>query len=124
MAKYFVNITNHDSSKWSNEQREKAEKYGEIIEYGFPHVIPIESSQRLRARAINICDDIINKFGNDIVALVQGEMTLTYKLVNEFKRHNITCLAATSERVVTENVQPDGSTKKQATFKFVAFREY
>lgn len=124
MAKYFVNITNHDSIKWSNEQREAANCYGEIMDHGFPPVNPRSSHQALNAKAINITNNIINQLGEDIIVLVQGEMTLTYKLVNEFKRRGITCLAATSEREVIEKVQPDGSTKKQAIFKFVAFREY
>ena len=124
MAKYFINITNHYSVNWSKEQQEAANKYGYIIDHGFPMVPPRASSKSLDNEATNLVNFIIDKFGNNIVALVQGEMTMTYKIVNEFKRRGITCVAATSERTVTEKRQDDGSTKKQTIFKFVGFREY
>lgn len=124
MVKYFINITNHYSVNWSKEQQEAANKYGEIIDHGFPMVPPRASSDSLNNEATTLVNLIINKFSNDIVALVQGEMTMTYKIVNEFKRHGIICLAATSERIVTEKRQDDGSTKKQTIFKFVGFRKY
>ena len=125
MAKYFINITNHYSVTWSKEQQEAANEYGEeIIDHGFPGIPPRASSDSLDNEAKNLVNFIINKFGSNIVALVQGEMTMTYKIVNEFKRRGITCVAATSERTVTEKRQDDGSTKKQTIFKFVGFREY
>lgn len=125
MAKYFINITNHYSVTWSKEQQEAAKEYGEeIIDHGFPGIPPRASSDSLSNEATTLVNFTIDKFGNDIVALVQGEMTMTYKIVNEFKRHGITCVAATSEREVVKTTQSDGKTNKTSVFKFVAFREY
>lgn len=124
MSKYFINVTNHDSKNWSDKQTDVATNYGKIIDMGFPAVDPDDSSSRIRAAAINIVKNIINQYGFDFVALVQGEMTFTYALVNEFKRNGITCLAATSKRKSVEKTQPDGTTTKISVFEFVQFREY
>lgn len=124
MSKYFINMTNHDAHMWSNDQKEAATNYGEIINVGFPKINPHDSSARVAARATNITKEIIKKYGKNIIVLVQGEMNFTYAVVNLFKKEGVTCLAATSERKVIETTQPDGNTKKTSVFQFVKFREY
>lgn len=123
--KKFINMTNHNTKMWSAEQTEAAIHFGsEIIDVGFPTINPHDSSSRVAARATNIAKDIVSKYGNNIIVLVQGEMTFTYAIVNAFKKEGATCLAATSERKVVETTQPDGNTKKTLVFQFVKFREY
>ena len=56
----------------------------------------------------------------ETVVHVMGEMTFTYNMVNALKNVGITCLASTTERLVT--MTSDG--KKVSDFKFVQFREY
>lgn len=55
-----------------------------------------------------------------IHALVQGEFSLTVALLRKLQDKGITCLAATTERVASD----DAEGRSTRTYKFVRFREY
>ena len=143
----FLNLSNHPSAGWSEAQRQAAmaliqkhgsscrddgqtppEIFGEcrgtgagIVDLPFPNVDPkagpddiatLADSQIERLRQAGL------KSG-DIVH-VMGELTLTYQIVRRLKSLGVTCVAATTERIVT--TQPDG--KKLSEFHFIQFRPY
>lgn len=92
-----------------------------IVDLPFPNVDPkagpdeidrMASEQVARLQAAGL------KSG-DIVH-VMGELTLTYQIVRRLKSLGVTCVAATTERIVT--TQPDG--KKLSEFHFIQFRPY
>ena len=126
MKKVFVNLTNHPSAKWNSEQLSEAKKYGDIIDMNFPQVSPTANILDIMGLAKSMVADICGTYDSDteLHILVQGEMTLTYALVSEFHKKEVDCYAACSDRVTEEVVNPDGTTSKKSTFKFVQFREY
>ena len=124
--KKFINFTNHSSAKWSSEQLSAAQKYGEVVDFAFPQVAATATQDEIIKIARSIVSDICGTYDSEteIRVLVQGEMTLTYALVHMFHNIGIPCYAACSDRVTEEIVNPDGTTTKKATFKFVQFRMY
>lgn len=116
----FINLSNHPSDKWSEEQINAARSYGEIVDMAFPVIEPILTKEDI-LRLVKVFTKMIvdNRDGKTVVH-VMGEMTFTYNLVNALKELGITCLASTTERNTV--MTPDG--KKISEFKFVQFREY
>jgi hypothetical protein len=121
---YFINITNHPAAKWSAEQLDSAKRYGNVVDIPFPQISPTATQDEIKKMAKSLAADICGTYQIGDGALVQGEMTFTYVLVHELQARGIVCFAACSERVTEEVVNPDGTTTKRSTFKFVQFREY
>ena len=116
----FINLTNHSSAYWSEEQLEKARMWGEVVDLPFPVVDPFLDRDGIAALARDYsikCLDMLTD--NEGAVHVMGEHTLTYALVNELKRHGVLCLASTSQR---STIEENGS--KLSEFSFCIFREY
>ncbi|MGN0600776.1 MAG: hypothetical protein ACI4JK_12910 [Oscillospiraceae bacterium] len=118
----FINFTNHRSELWSNEQREAAEKYGEIADIAFPTVDPSFGSEMIYALAEKYAA-MICCYNPDAV-LVQGEMTLCYAVVSILISKGINAVCATTERVTSTHLGHNGETVKVSEFRFVRFRSY
>lgn len=117
----FINLTNHPSDKWGEDQMAAASLYGEIVDWPFPMVKPSASHDDIRLLAEDIHSAIINKYGKRIAAIhIMGELTLCHALILLFRTDGITCIASTTERIASES--SDGT--KTSLFKFVQFREY
>ncbi len=116
----FINLTNHPSDKWSEEQLEAARRYGEIVDLSFPIIEPTYSKDDIMFLVRECTETIMGIKEGVTVVHVMGEMTFTYNLINALKDAGITCLASTTERNTI--MTPDG--KKISEFKFVQFREY
>ena len=118
---YFINLSNHPSDRWDEEQRKAAEEYGEIVDIPFPQVGPEASHEDILAMADECVHAIEEKAQNtDITVHVMGEMTLTYAIVSRLKEMGIRCVASTTER----NTVVDDSGVKTSVFAFTMFREY
>lgn len=115
----FINLSNHPSEGWSEEQLTAAQQYGEIVDVHFPNIEPSFTTSMVNSLA-DVTIETITALGKDIVVHVMGEMTFTYAVVSRLKALGITCLASTTERNTITT--PDG--KKISEFKFVKFREY
>ena len=115
----FINLTNHPSSGWSNEQLEAAQQYGEIVDLSFPTIEPTFTSKDIHELADVVVEGIQDLDISPVVH-VMGEMTFTYAVVARLKARGITCLASTTER----NTIMTADGKKISEFKFVQFREY
>ena len=122
MNSVFINLSNHPSGKWDEEQKKAAMHYGEIIDIPFPE-IPAQADEReVEELADQYLDQILQyKCG---AVMVQGEFTLTYRLIKLLAEKQITTLAACSERNTEETVNPDGSTSKKTIYRFVRFRRF
>lgn len=118
----FVNLTNHPFRDWTLKQQEAAKEYGEVTDYPFPLVPPEFDKKQVNALAERVTNDIL-QLSPDIVCC-QGEMTLTYSLVNMLKEHGIKVVAACSERNIIEKKAEGGRIIKTTEFNFVKFREY
>ena len=115
----FINLSNHPSDGWSEEQLAAAQEYGEVVDIHFPNIEPSFTSSMVKSLA-DITVDTITALGKNITIHVMGEMTFTYAVVSRLKARGIRCMASTTERNTI--MTPDG--KKISVFKFVQFREY
>lgn len=120
--KLFVNLTNHKSDLWSDDQLKAAKKYGLLIDYPFPVISPLLDEESVRMISETTVDDIM-KFCPTAV-LCQGDYSATYQMVSLFKKFGVLVLSACSERDVKEIKEPSGETTKISLFKFVRFRKY
>ncbi len=118
----FINLSNHPSSEWSEEQMAAAVAIGgEVVDIPFPYVDPNADEDEIDRLGYKCVERIVlvGGLGGQIVH-VMGEMTLTHDIVQRLHYLRVRCLASTTERHVTTN--PDGSTT--STFRFVRFRDY
>lgn len=114
----FVNISNHPSADWPEEQHRAAlDLAGRVEDIPFPEVGPDWSLRRLEDEADRIAGALPPETTH---AMVQGEFTLTAALVRRLQQKGIRCLAATTERRVERT--EDG--REVRSFRFVRFREY
>jgi hypothetical protein len=119
----LINLSNHNSSKWPENQKATAENlYGSVTDFSFPTINPTWTKEQVAALAeetLNKCLVMLPKTRNNAIHIM-GEMTFTYVFVNLAKQKGITCVASTTERLVETNEKG----KKVSVFKFVKFREY
>lgn len=126
----FINLSNHPSDRWSEEQLKAAQAYGEIREIPFPNVDPESPAEVIQKQAEELVERVLDVLAalkspdSDAVAdadvvMCQGEFTLCYRVVTILKEHGIRVVAACTER----NVRMDGD-QKISIFRFVQFREY
>ena len=119
----LINLTNHPSANWNEEQREEAvRQWGKIEDYSFPAVGSEGDNVSMMQCAQAIVSEVV-KMNPDAV-LCQGEMSMTFLLVAMLQKKGIPVYAATSERRAKEELQPDGSICKSVVFSFVMFRKY
>lgn len=116
----FINLTNHPSENWSEEQLSAARQYGDIVDLPFPIIEPTFTKADILFLVKESTDAIMAIKDGETVVHVMGEMTFTHNLVNALKDAGITCLASTTERNTI--MLPDG--RKISDFKFIKFREY
>lgn len=125
MENYFINISNHPTSKWGNKQLEAAKALGKyIIDIPFPSVpseMPVEDLKSLIPELSYYdeegeCTIVIKK---SAVVHLMGESTLVHLMVDELQRMGFTVVASTTER---KSVEKDGV--KTSIFEFVQFRQY
>lgn len=117
----LINLSNHPSAKWSNEQLTVAERYGRIVDLPFPEIKPNGDEKYIDELASEYYNKVRDLAKGDSVSVhVMGEMTFTFALVNLLKKGGINCIASTTERIVNEFENG----QKQATFRFVRFRNY
>lgn len=116
----LINLSNHPSSKWPKEQMEAAKKYGEIIDMPFPVIDPAGDEEYVKETADEYVQKVLDiACDKQVTVHLMGEMTLTYALLERFKEHGIPCIAATTERIVSEE-----KGVKVSIFRFVKFRYY
>lgn len=117
----FVNLSNHPSADWSEEQKNAALAYGEIIDVSFPSVPSSCSDKAMQKIADKAVGAVVKAAypASEVTVHVMGEMTLTYKIVNKLRARGIRCLASTTDRMVRDL----GNGEKISQFHFVEFRE-
>lgn len=122
----LINISNHPSAKWQPHQKNMAENsYGKIFDISFPDV-PAEAdslyilsiAREYSQKIIALVDEYSNESKPNAVH-IQGEFTLTYRIVSLLKKSGVKCIASTSKRDISEE-----NGKKVIHFNFVQFREY
>jgi len=118
----FINISNHASSGWSEQQLKKAKEYGEVIDIPFPEVNPRADSDEINRQVEELYGQVMKY--QDPVVMVQGEFVLTFRLVTKLLAAGLRVVAACSERNTVEEIDEEGNTVKKIRFEFVGFKEY
>lgn len=118
----FINCSSHPHDSWDSKQLSEATKFGEVVDLHFPNVDPNMSDTDLD----NLANDLFVKIKdyNPDMVMIQGEFTLTYRVINLLKNSGIVCVAACSERKSHERVNESGATERFSVFEFVQFRKY
>lgn len=118
----FINCSNHPSVNWTDDQKQAAKEYGEIIDIPFPNVRYDLTDDEL--------DDLVEETVNIIMrhnpkaVMCMGEFVCCFRIVQKLKDNNIIVLASKTARVCKKVVNEDGSTTKTSWFDFKGFREY
>lgn len=117
----FVNLSNHPSCYWSEEQLLAARNYGEIVDVPFPVVEPEWDASAVKLLAVEMFNTI-SLLGSaaEVVVHLMGEQTFCYELACKLQKAGYLCVASTTHRETM--YLEDGS--KLSNFKFVHFREY
>lgn len=113
----FINLTNHPSDKWNEDQKRAAQCYGAIEDLPFPEVDPEGGEDYVRALSDRLVEQVIERRPDAV--LCQGEFTLAYSVIRKLQQRGVTVLAACSKRNVMEK-----ENRKVTIFEFVRFREY
>lgn len=121
----FINISNHNSEKWTNKQKKEAKVFGEIVDLGFPAIAPSmnEEIDVLVSEYIEKVRNLTNNMMAENVIMVQGEFTFTYRLVSSLKNAGFVVVCACTERKAVETVDGE-KIIKQSIFEFAGFRRY
>lgn len=116
----LINLSNHPLGQWSREQLVAATAYGTCVDYPFPQVPSDADEALIRTMAENLVTDILTRYPDkELTIHLMGELTLTYQAVKLFHEHQISCIAATTERIVTETEH-----ERISRFQFCKFRKY
>lgn len=121
----LLNLSNHPKAKWDERQLAAATNaFGAVEDMPFPQIDPtatLDDVARIAHDCADRCEHALNEHADESNTVhLMGEFTFTYLFLKEMERRRISCLASTTERIVTENA--DGS--KTTVFKFVQFRPY
>ena len=118
----IINCTNHPSQFWSNEQKQAATAYGDIVDIPFPQVPPSIDPDEIRSLVDDYAAKIEDKKPDAVLAA--GEFTFLFMLVDRLLRDGIKVISSCSTRNTVEMTHSDGSVEKNAVFVFERFREY
>lgn len=118
----FINLSNHPSSQWGDDQLAAARKLGKIVDMNFPPIDPQTPPERIQNYAKSTFS-FIRALGKPVV-MVQGEFTFTYQLVRLLQEAGIRAVVSCSKRVSEEYVNETGATVKISSFRFEGFRDY
>ena len=118
----MINFTNHPYEMWDEGQKKAAAAFGDIKEIPFPEVNPETKEEELDTIAKEYTEKVLAL--HDPVVLLQGEFTLSFRLVQLLKAEDLQVVAACSKRNVREWKDDEGKYHKEMLFDFVQFRRY
>ena len=120
-SRKLINLSNHPSTFWDENQLKAAAEYGEIVDLSFP-AVDADADETYIEMLVDDYFETIKEMtkGNIFTVHLMGEMTFTLALVKKLQQIGIDCIASTSERISTEME----SGQKQVIFNFVRFRKY
>jgi len=114
----LLNLSNHPSTAWPQNQLASASMWGDIQDLPFPQIDPSAQQDDIEALAKSYLTKILGL--KPAAVHLMGELTFSFALVHLLKSHSINVLASTTHR--TTEVRPDGT--KISKFEFVQFRSY
>ena len=118
----LINCTNHPFEIWNTAQREAAGAFGEVVDLPFPQIDPHSTPEELRRLAKEYAERI--EAQQPTAALVAGEFTFAFLLVDKLLKDGVRVLCTCSRRMTQEFRNPDGTNEKRTVFVFDGFRDY
>ena len=117
----FINLSNHSSAVWGEEQKTAAMEYGEVIDVPFPAIDEFADIEYIKTLA----DEYLLKVQqlaspNNATVHLMGEQTFTYSMLYRLQKAGYMCVASTTRRIV----DMDEENRRIVTFCFERFREY
>ncbi len=120
----LINISNHPSSSWGENQLKAANRYARVADLAFPHIDPEADTNDLFQLAKQYEEKIRKLLAAESTGTfavhIMGELTFCFALVARLQKAGISCLASTTQRKTIDN----GNGSKTVLFDFVRFREY
>lgn len=117
----LLNLSNHPSFNWSNEQKDAAiRQFGGIVDLPFPMIDPDASLESVEELAEETYERIISMNLIDLSVHVMGELTFCYAFLKILELKGIAAYASTTHREVVVNE----SGVKTSVFRFFKFRPY
>ena len=118
----LINLSNHPSVHWSEEQKKASKIFGGLLDIPFPQV----DAKADEIYISKLADEYFQKIlviskEEDIVVHLMGELTFTFALLKRLQKFGIRCIASTSKRLVQEE---SPGRKSEVIFQFERFREY
>jgi len=121
LPKLFINLTNHPSGEWSEEQLAAARQLGDVEDMEFPDIAPHADEVELDQLAAEYARRIVSRAaGHETTVHVMGEMTFTHRLVTLLQDAGVRCVASTTVRDVSTDIVGN----KVVAFHFSRFRDY
>lgn len=117
----FINLSNHPSNNWSEEQTLAAEKYGEIIDITCPVMDASIDEEQVKTLAETTVKKI-NEL-NPATIMCTGEFSFCYAAITELKKCGYKVFSTRSENKVIDSIV-DGISQRNITYKFLEFVEY
>jgi hypothetical protein len=118
----LINLSNHPSVNWMPEQITTAQSFGKIVDIPFPAIPPDWDTEKVILMAheyLDKCKQLLNSKNETSAVHLAGEPIFCFVLAQLLLKENITCLASTTERIVTEK-----NGIKTSEFRFRCFRKY
>ena len=118
----LINLTNHPAALWDNVQLTAAmRQFSSVIDLPFPSIDPSGDETYIAALADQFLDKVLSLAnGQQATVHLMGEMTFTVALLKRLQKHNIPCVASTTQRIVQELSNGERKTR----FQFLRFRNY
>ncbi len=118
----FINLSNHPSNAWDENQRDAAKKYGECVDLPFPEIDPTWNEEKIEELANAYCDKVLHMADtyDQITVHLMGELTFCFSLLKKLQHRGIRCVASCAKR----NVEEEDTGVKRSVFSFENFREY
>lgn len=124
----LINLSNHPFQSWSSKQKKIAQaEFGIVVDLPFPEIPPdfslqavIELIQLSSEKCFLLLSQIRNNPEGRHGIHVMGEMTFVYQFVKFMTEQGIMCVASTTNRIVTSELNGTKTTQ----FEFVQFRPY
>lgn len=117
----LINLSNHPYDTWGEEQKVAAAVYGTVTDVLFPVVDEAADETYISSLAESYCSRISQMaLPDEATVHLMGELTFTFALLKRLQQSGYTCIAATSQRLVSVNEQGD----KLVHFRFCRFRKY
>lgn len=119
----FINLSNHPSEKWDDNQLKAAACYGNVVDIPFPAISSLCNTRQVRLLANDYCNQCLSLLKENeseiSVVHVAGELLFCYYIIQNLLFHNVTVVISASER----NAEVDQNGVKRSEFHFVQFRE-